>query len=84
MPEQGPCLRVELNNSFKDSKTLSQRIKEIAKEDDGEYTPDDFLKDRLSKSSNINHRDSIRWQNGNPSINKLNFIAYDRWTYPLI
>ena len=29
MPEQGPCLRVEFNNSFKDSKTLSEKIKEM-------------------------------------------------------
>jgi hypothetical protein len=27
MPEQGSCLRAELNNSFKDSKTLSEKIK---------------------------------------------------------
>ena len=49
MPEQGSCLRAELNNSFKDSKTLSEKIKEIAKGDDAEYTPDDFLIDRWSK-----------------------------------
>ena len=49
MPEQGPCLRAEINHSFRDSKTLSEKIKEIAKRDDAEYTPDDFIKDRLSK-----------------------------------
>ncbi len=49
MPEQGPCLRAELNNSFKDSKSLSEKIKEIGKGDDAEYTPDDFLRDRLSE-----------------------------------
>jgi hypothetical protein len=49
MPEQGSCLRSELNNSFKNSKTLCEKIKEIAKRDDAEYTPDDFLKDRLSE-----------------------------------
>ena len=49
MPEQGSCLRAELNNSFKNSKTLSDKIKEIAKRDDAEYTPDDFLIDRWSK-----------------------------------
>jgi hypothetical protein len=47
MPEQGPSLRTELNQSFKDSKTLSEKIKDIAKEDDAEYTPDDFIIDRL-------------------------------------
>jgi hypothetical protein len=49
MPEQGSCLRAELNNSFKNSKTLCEKIKEIAKRDDTEYTPDDFLRDRLNK-----------------------------------
>jgi len=49
MPEQGPSLRAELNQSFKDPKTLSDKIKEIAKGDDAEYTPDDYLKDRLSE-----------------------------------
>ena len=50
MPEQGPCLRAEINKSFKDSKTLSDKIKEIAKgDDDAEYTPDDFISDRLNK-----------------------------------
>jgi hypothetical protein len=49
MPEQGSCLRSELINRFKNSKTLSEKIKEIAKRDDAEYTPDDFIKDRLSK-----------------------------------
>jgi hypothetical protein len=39
----------ELNHSCKSSKTLSAKIKEIAKEDYAEYTPDDFLRDRLSK-----------------------------------
>lgn len=63
MPEQGPCLRVELNNSFKDSKTLSQRIKEIAKEDDTEYTPDDFISDRLSE-----RKDGIRDDKTNGQI----------------
>jgi hypothetical protein len=48
MPEQGPCLRSEINN-FKDSKTLSEKVKEIAKGDDAEYTSDDFLRDRWSK-----------------------------------
>ena len=48
MPEQGSCLRAELNNSFKNSKTLSEKIKEIAK-GDSEYTTDDFIKDMLSK-----------------------------------
>jgi len=49
MPEQGPCLRAEINHSFKDSKTLSGKIKDIAKGDNEDKTPDDFLKDRLSK-----------------------------------
>ena len=49
MPKQSSCLRAELNNSFKDSKTLSEKIKEIAKRDDAENTPDDFLRDRLNK-----------------------------------
>ena len=49
MPEQGPSLRNEIISSFKDSKTLSEKIKEIAKGDDAEYTPDDFIKDRLSE-----------------------------------
>ena len=49
MPEQGSCLRAKLNNSFKNSKTLCEKMKEIAKEDDAAYTPDDFLKDRLSE-----------------------------------
>src|SRR3954451_22726966 len=56
MPEQGSCLRAELNNSFKNSKTLSQKIKDIAKGDDAEYTPDDFIIDRLSKRNN--HEDA--------------------------
>jgi predicted adenine nucleotide alpha hydrolase (AANH) superfamily ATPase len=56
MPEQGCCLRAELIKSFKDSKTLSEKIKEIAKRDDVEYTPDDFLKDRLSERNN--HEDN--------------------------
>ena len=56
MPEQGSCLRAELIKSFKDSKTLSEKIKEIAKGDDAEYTPDDFLKDRLSERNN--HEDN--------------------------
>jgi hypothetical protein len=47
MPEQGSCLRAELNNSFKDSKTICEKMKEIVKEDDAEYTPDDFLRDKL-------------------------------------
>jgi hypothetical protein len=34
MPEQGLCLRAELNNRFRDSKPLSEKIKEIAKGDD--------------------------------------------------
>ncbi len=54
MPKHGPCLRAEVNNSFKDSKTLSYKIKEIAKGGDAEYTPDDFT-DKLSKSSIIYH-----------------------------
>jgi hypothetical protein len=49
MPEQGSCTRAELNNSFKNSKTLSEKIKEIAKGDDAEYTPEDFLIDRLNE-----------------------------------
>ena len=49
MPEQGSCLRAEITKSFKDPKTLSDKIKEIAKGDDAEYTPDDFIKDRLSE-----------------------------------
>ena len=49
MSEQGPSLRAELNQSFKDPKTLSDKIKDIAKGDDAEYTPDDFISDRLRK-----------------------------------
>jgi hypothetical protein len=52
MPEQDSCLRVELNNSFKDSKTLSEKIKEIAKGDDADQTLDDFLRDRLLSKRN--------------------------------
>ena len=49
MPEQGPSLRTEIITSFKDSKTLSDKIKEIAKGDDAEYTPDGFIIDRLNE-----------------------------------
>ena len=34
MPEQGPCLSAEIISSFRDSKTLSEKIKEIVKGDD--------------------------------------------------
>jgi hypothetical protein len=59
MPEQGPCLRAELNNSFKDSKTLLKKINEIAKGYDAEYTPDDFLRDRLSERNDEKKDDDV-------------------------
>jgi hypothetical protein len=61
MPEQGSCLRSEINNSFKNSKTLSDKIKDIAKRDDAEYTPDDFIKDGLNKRNK--HEDNEHGSN---------------------
>jgi hypothetical protein len=50
MPEQGPCLRAEINHSFRDSKTLSEKIKEIVKgDDDADKTPDGFIRDRSNE-----------------------------------
>jgi hypothetical protein len=47
MPKQGPNLRTEIISSFRDSKTLSEKIKEIVKgDDDADKTPDGFIRDR--------------------------------------
>jgi hypothetical protein len=53
MPEQGPSLRNETIASFKNSNTISEKIKEIAKETE-EHTPDDFIKKELRKRNNDN------------------------------